>query len=168
MHTEFCENYSEVLCTNPRKRREGNLKMNQRCCVERLLEQVLKLCPVAGFGTNCVKPSCSVSKMLFGIVANLTNRVHISKSVREWGLNNVIWTGFVSNLCLSSERLTVNCLIRGMALKTKDPVHTSQRTHDSLSASIELMLYRGTVAFYAEYCVDHMKWLQYVGEIDSF
>jgi len=27
------------------------------------------------------------------------------------------------------------------------------------------MLYRGIVAFYAEHYVDHVKWLQYVGEI---
>jgi len=55
-HTEFCESYSEVLCANWRKRQEGNLKMDQRCCVGSLMEQVLKLCPMAGFGTNCVKP----------------------------------------------------------------------------------------------------------------
>jgi hypothetical protein len=53
--------------------------MDQRGCVGRLLELVLKLCPVAGFGTNCVKPSGSISEMLFGAVANLANRVQSGK-----------------------------------------------------------------------------------------
>ena len=74
-------------------------------------------------------------------------------------ITNLIWTGLVSNLCHSSERLAVNCLIHGMALKAKDPVHTSQRTHDSISTTIELILYRGKVAFYAVHFVDHIKWL---------
>jgi len=50
-----------------------------------------------------------------------------------------------------------------MALKTKDSVH--HREHDTINTTIELMSSRGTVALYAEHYVDHIKWLQYVGEI---
>jgi hypothetical protein len=60
--------------------------VDQRCSVGRLLEQVLKLCPVAGLGTNCVKPEGSISEMLFGVIANLTNQVQISKSVNRVGV----------------------------------------------------------------------------------